>query len=404
MKVQDRFLHYITIPTSSIEENLSCPSNPDELKLAEYLADELRGMGLKSVTLTESSYLYAHLPASEGCTRLPSIGFIAHLDTSPSFNGNDIKPQIIYNYSGVDILLKGAKDYIKVSDFPDLKEMVNKTVITSDGTSLLGSDDKAGIAEIMTALEQIITEQLPHGHIYVAFTPDEELGRGCDKFEKDYFPVDFAFTVDGDYEAEVAYENFNAASAKFEIKGREVHPGEAKGIMVNASLIAAELISLLPAHERPENTEGRQGFFHVCDIKGDVSHAEVNLIVRDHDKKLFNKKIDLLRTLERKLKLKYSEDTVELTVTDSYYNMLDVMQDHMDIITLANQAIAKTGLAPISRPVRGGTDGAQLSFMGIPCPNLGTGGYGFHGPYEHVCVESMETVVNVIKNIVSSAK
>lgn len=210
--------------------------------------------------------------------------------------------------------------------------------------------------------------------------------------------------MDGDYEAEVAYENFNAASAKFEIKGREVHPGEAKGIMVNASLIAAELISLLPAHERPENTEGRQGFFHVCDIKGDVSHAEVNLIVRDHDKKLFNKKIDLLRTLERKLKLKYSEDTVELTVTDSYYNMLDVMQDHMDIITLANQAIAKTGLAPISRPVRGGTDGAQLSFMGIPCPNLGTGGYGFHGPYEHVCVESMETVVNVIKNIVSSAK
>ena len=269
----------------------------------------------------------------------------------------------------------------------------------SDGTTLLGADDKAGVAEIMTALEQLIAEGTPHGDIWVGFTPDEEIGAGADLFDLDYFKAEYAYTVDGDYEGEVAYENFNAASADFIIHGVNVHPGEAKDIMVNAALLATEIVSRLPKTETPAHTAGREGFYHLTDMSGDVAEARLSFIVRDHDKDIFESRLNLLRTIEVEINQEYGAGTVELTITHSYENMLSVIEQHMDVIERAQNAIRKAGLEPISRPVRGGTDGARLSFMGLPCPNLGTGGYGFHGPYEHISVEAMETVVQIIKSI-----
>ena len=328
-----------------------------------------------------------------------AIGFIAHMDTAPDYSGENVKPQIIENYDGKDILLKGSNTYLKVSDFPTLKSLTGRTLITTDGTTLLGADDKAGVAEIMTALEQLIAEGTPHGDIWVGFTPDEEIGAGADLFDLDYFKAEYAYTVDGDYEGEVAYENFNAASADFIIHGVNVHPGEAKDIMVNAALLATEIVSRLPKTETPAHTAGREGFYHLTDMSGDVAEARLSFIVRDHDKDIFESRLNLLRTIEVEINQEYGAGTVELTITHSYENMLSVIEQHMDVIERAQNAIRKAGLEPISRPVRGGTDGARLSFMGLPCPNLGTGGYGFHGPYEHISVEAMETVVQIIKSI-----
>ena len=331
-----------------------------------------------------------------------AIGFIAHMDTAPDYPGENVKPQIIKNYDGNDVLLKGSNTYLKTSDFPDLKNLVGRTLITTDGTTLLGADDKAGVAEIFTAVEQIIHENLPHGDIWVGITPDEEVGAGANLFDLDYFKAEFAFTVDGDYEGEVAYENFNAASAVFDIKGVNVHPGEAKDIMVNAAQIGCEIAMALPQDETPSHTQGREGFFHLMDMSGEVASAKLSYIVRDHDKNIFESRLNRLRTLEVEMNQKYGEGTVLLTITHSYENMLSVIEQHMEIIDLAKNAILKEGLEPLSRPVRGGTDGARLSFMGLPCPNLGTGGYGFHGPYEHISVEGMETAVRIIKNIVEA--
>lgn len=399
-KVQDRLLKYVAFWTTSDEESSVTPSSEREFVLGKELEQELKSLGLERVTLTEHCYVYGLLPATPGMEDRKAIGFIAHMDTAPDYSGENVKPQIIENYDGKDILLKGSNTYLKVSDFPTLKSLTGRTLITTDGTTLLGADDKAGVAEIMTALEQLIAEGTPHGDIWVGFTPDEEIGAGADLFDLDYFKAEYAYTVDGDYEGEVAYENFNAASAEFTIKGVNVHPGEAKDIMVNAALVGCEIAAALPANETPATTEGREGFYHLCDMSGDVASAHLSYIVRDHDKALFAKRLDTLRSLEIEMNKKYGEGTVSLTITHSYENMLSIIMDNMYIIDLAKAAIEENGLKPLSRPVRGGTDGARLSFMGLPCPNLGTGGYGFHGPFEHISVEGMETAVNIIKSIV----
>lgn len=399
MKVQDRLLKYVAYWTTSDESGSVIPSSEREFALGRELKQELEDLGLSCVILTDHCYVYGLLPATSGMEDRKAIGFIAHMDTAPDYSGENVKPQIIENYDGSDILLKGSNTYLKVSDFPTLETLTGRTLITTDGTTLLGADDKAGIAEIMTALEQIITEGTPHGDIWIGFTPDEEIGAGADLFDLDYFKADFAYTVDGDYEGEVAYENFNAASADFIIHGVNVHPGEAKDIMVNAALLATEIVSRLPKAETPAHTEGREGFYHLTDMSGDVAFAKLSFIVRDHDKDIFESRLNLLRTIEVEMNQEYGAGTVELTITHSYENMLSVIEQHMDVIERAQNAIRESGLEPISRPVRGGTDGARLSFMGLPCPNLGTGGYGFHGPYEHISVEGMETAVRIIKSI-----
>lgn len=399
MKVQDRLLKYVAYWTTSDESGSVIPSSEREFALGRELKQELEDLGLSRVILTDHCYVYGLLPATSGMEDRKAIGFIAHMDTAPDYSGENVKPQIIENYDGSDILLKGSNTYLKVSDFPTLETLTGRTLITTDGTTLLGADDKAGIAEIMTALEQIITEGTPHGDIWIGFTPDEEIGAGADLFDLDYFKADFAYTVDGDYEGEVAYENFNAASADFIIHGVNVHPGEAKDIMVNAALLATEIVSRLPKAETPAHTEGREGFYHLTDMSGDVAFAKLSFIVRDHDKDIFESRLNLLRTIEVEMNQEYGAGTVELTITHSYENMLSVIEQHMDVIERAQNAIRESGLEPISRSVRGGTDGARLSFMGLPCPNLGTGGYGFHGPYEHISVEGMETAVRIIKSI-----
>lgn len=400
MRVEERLLKYVSYWTTSDEECRQIPSSERQFELGKVLEQELRDLGLEKVTLTDHCYVYGLLPATKGYADKPAVGFISHMDTAPDFSGKDVKPQIIPDYDGNDVLLKGSGAYLKVSDFPTLKTLKGRTLITTDGTTLLGADDKAGVSEIMTAVEQIITEKIPHGDIWIGFTPDEEVGSGADLFDLDYFKARFAYTVDGDYEGEVAYENFNAASASFEITGVNVHPGEAKDIMINAALVGCEIASLLPENETPTHTEGREGFYHLTDFSGDIAHAKVNYIVRDHDKATFEKRLDTLRGIEKKMNEKYHADTVKLNIQHSYSNMLEVIEKNEYVVAIAKKAIKNVGLEPVSRPVRGGTDGARLSFMGLPCPNLGTGGYGFHGPFEHISVEGMDTAVSVIKEIV----
>ena len=400
MRVEERLLKYVSYWTTSDEECRQIPSSERQFELGKVLEQELRDLGLEKVTLTDHCYVYGLLPATKGYADKPAVGFISHMDTAPDFSGKDVKPQIIPDYDGNDVLLKGSGAYLKVSDFPTLKALKGRTLITTDGTTLLGADDKAGVSEIMTAVEQIITEKIPHGDIWIGFTPDEEVGSGADLFDLDYFKARFAYTVDGDYEGEVAYENFNAASASFEINGVNVHPGEAKDIMINAALVGCEIASLLPENETPAHTEGREGFYHLTDFSGDIAHAKVNYIVRDHDKATFEKRLDTLRGIEQKMNEKYHADTVKLNIQHSYSNMLEVIEKNEYVVAIAKKAIKNVGLEPVSRPVRGGTDGARLSFMGLPCPNLGTGGYGFHGPFEHISVEGMDTAVSVIKEIV----
>ena len=402
MKLEERFLNYVSYWTTSDEEGTVNPTSQREFALAKVLEQELKDMGLSKVLLSDTCYVYGLLPATPGMEDKKAIGLIAHMDTAPDFSGENVKPQIIPEYDGNDIHLPGSDTYLKVSDFPSLKDLKGHRLITTDGTTLLGADDKAGIAEIMTAVEELIKDGTPHGDIWVCFTPDEEVGMGPDSFDLDYFKADYAYTVDGAYEADIAYENFNAASALFDITGVSVHPGEAKDIMVNAGLIACEIASRLPEKETPAHTEMREGFFHLTDISGDVVSAKLSYIIRDHDKKLFESRLNLLRTLEVEMNQKYGANTVDLKIHYSYENMASVMENHMYVIDLAKEAIAAVGLTPVSLPVRGGTDGARLSFMGLPCPNLGTGGYGFHGPYEHVSVTSMEKVVQILKHIATN--
>lgn len=401
MNILPRFLNYVSYWTTSDESTKTTPSTDRQFELAKVLEKELISLGVKDVVLDEHCYVYGFLPATENYPSQKSIGFIAHMDTAPDMSGKDVKPNIIKEYDGNDILLPNGEVSILVKDFPHLKSLSGNTLITTDGNTLLGADDKAGIAEIMTAIEEITKRNLPHPDLYISFTPDEEIGEGPDYFDLDRFRADFAYTVDGDYEGEIFYENFNASSAVFTIKGKNVHPGEAKNIMINASSIACEIQSLLPAEQTPEHTDGREGFYHLTDISGDIGSAKLSYIIRDHDAVLFQKKLDYLEKIKELMQEKYGRETISLEIKESYRNMLEIIKKHMEIIHLAEKAISSVGLTPVSAPVRGGTDGARLSFMGLPCPNLGTGGHGFHGPMEHIALESMETVVEIICYIAS---
>lgn len=402
MNVQERLLKYVSFWTTSDEESGTTPSSPREFELARALEEELNALHLSNVKVDEHCYVYGLLKATKGYENYKSIAFISHLDTALDASGENVKPQVIPNYDGKDVILKGTGELLKVSDFPELKDFIGRTLITTDGTTLLGADDKAGIAEIMTAIEEIIKEDLPHGDIWVAFTPDEEIGSGAHLFDFNYCNADYAYTMDGDYEGEIAYDNFNAAAASFTIKGVSVHPGSAKNIMINAANVACEIQSMLPQDQTPAHTEGREGFFHLTAMSGDVNTASLSFIVRDHDKDLFEQKKELLISITEKLNQKYHADTVTLKLDDTYFNMLEIIKQHPYVVERAKEAIQKVGLTLTSNPVRGGTDGSSLSFRGLPCPNLGTGGYGFHGPFEHITVEGMENAIKIIKEIVSN--
>ena len=402
MRAYERLLKYAAVDTQSSEDAQGTPSTPGQLTLCRILAIEMRSIGLEEVYEDGRGYVYGKLPASAGMEKAPAIGFIAHVDTAPDFSGAGVKPVLHVNYDGGDLPLGDSGLVLSPEKFPDLKDSVGQTLITTDGTTLLGADDKAGVAEIMTACERIISEKLPHCALSVAFTPDEEIGSGAQLLDLARFGADFAYTVDGDEIGEINYETFNAAGAGWEITGVSVHPGSARGIMVNAALVAAEINSMLPAGEIPAETDGYEGFYHLTELNATVERAEMKYIVRDHDAKKFAARLDKLRAVEKHINEKYGEGTAKLTLTEQYRNMEEILSKRMDIVERAKRAVEKLGIAPVIRPIRGGTDGAQLSFLGLPCPNLGTGGSAFHGPFEHITAEHMDQGVEVLLNIVSA--
>ena len=400
MKAYERLLNYIQIDTPSDPESGKTPSSDCQFQLANKLVEELQALGVKNAEVDEKCYVYASVPATEGYEGCKKLGFIAHMDTAPDFNGIGVKPQIISNYDGKDIALGESGRVLRVKDFPELAHMKGRTLITTDGTSLLGSDDKSGIAEIMSMLEMLLKENIPHGKICIGFTPDEEIGAGADHFDVEKFGADIAYTMDGGMEGEIEYENFNAAGAKVLFHGNNVHPGTAKDIMVNAQLLAMEFAGKLPADETPATTEGYEGFFHLTNMEGSVERAKLQYIIRDHSKEKFEQRKDFMLKLVDKMNEIYGANTVELELKDQYFNMKEMVEPHMHLIDYAKEAAKEVGLNPKVVPIRGGTDGARLSFMGLPCPNLGTGGFGFHGPYEHVTVEGMELCVEMMRKIV----
>ena len=400
MNCKERLLSYVTIRTPSEEDSLSVPSSACQFELAQALYRELFSMGITDVRVTEQCYLYAHIPPTPGYENRPCLGFIAHLDTVSDFCDHRILPLVHEDYDGRDLPLGDSGRVLSPEMFPHLRELKGRTLITSDGTTILGADDKAGIAEIMTMIERILEEGIPHGPLAVAFTPDEEIGMGPAHFDLEAFGADFAYTLDGDTEGEIQYENFNAAKAHFEIRGVNVHPGSSKDTMVNASLVAMEINSLLPADETPRATEGYEGFFHLTGMKGDVAEAALDYIIRDHDAARFEQKKDLLREIGKKMNQKWGRGTVALTVTDQYRNMAEIIAGHMHLIRNAEKACLSVGVQPLILPIRGGTDGAQLSFRGLPCPNLGTGGGAYHGPYEYVTAEGMDAACGIALELV----
>jgi tripeptide aminopeptidase len=399
--VVERFFKYIAFDTRSDENSSTRPSTQGQKVLGEELAKELRELGLTDVSLDENGYVMATFPSNTD-KQVPTVGFIAHMDTSPDLPGKCTNPKIIENYDGGDIVLNKKKNIIlSPKQFPDLRDYIGETLITTDGTTLLGADDKAGIAEIISAMEYLMKNpQFKHGTIKVAFTPDEEIGRGADHFDVERFGADFAYTVDGGPIGEIEYENFNAAKAKIVVHGRNVHPGAAKNKMVNSMLIAMELNSLLPESEKPQYTENYEGFFHLTAINGDVEQTVVNYIIRDHDREKFDKKKRLMRDIVDFLNYKYGESIVELKMEDQYYNMKEKIEPVLHIVHTAQRAMKSLGIMPVILPVRGGTDGARLSYMNLPCPNIFTGGHNFHGRYEYIPVGSMEKAVNVILEII----
>ena len=396
----ERFLRYVKVYTPSDDKSEASPSTQFQFDLAHMLEGEMNQIGIRDVYVDENCYVYGSIPASEGCEDIPAIGFIAHMDTVSDCCAKPVTPLVHADYNGEDIPLPEGEIVIRVKDFPDLKEMKGRTLITSDGSTILGADDKAGVAEIMTMADEVIKQGIPHGKICIAFTPDEEIGSGAALLDLQRLGADFAYTVDGDREGSLEYETFNAASAKITVKGVNVHPGSAKGIMINAASVACELQGMLPSMEQPAFTEGYEGFFHLTQISGEVEKARMSYIIRDHDRALFEEKKQLLRSICDTLNKKYGEGTVTADISDTYYNMAEILKDHMELIERAKKAIEQTGLKPHIKPVRGGTDGSQLSFRGLPCPNLGTGGAGFHGPYEHTSLEGMELVVKELLQII----
>lgn len=398
-KTIENFLKYAKIDTQSNEESVTTPSTGKQHDLAKLLVGELEELGAQEITYDkEHCYVYATIPASQGCEKAPVLGFIAHMDTSPAVTDTNVQPRFVTNYDGQDIVLNDRENIVMtVADFPELVKYVGQDLIVTDGTTLLGADDKAGIAEIMAMAEFLLTHtEIPHGKIRIGFTPDEEVGRGADFFDVKLFDADFAYTVDGGQLGELEYENFNAAGAKLHVYGRSVHPGSAKGKMKNAILIAQEFQGLLPVFQNPMYTEMYEGFFHLDSISGDVEYTKADYIIRDHDKALFEEKKALFQQTADFLNRKYGEGTVVVEMKDSYYNMREVIEPHMHLIENASQAMEELGITPIVSPIRGGTDGARLSFMGLPCPNLCTGGENFHGRYEFACVQSMNKVTELL--------
>ncbi|MCE5345045.1 MAG: peptidase T [Bacteroidales bacterium] len=399
-KLVERFIRYVKINTQSDENSEASPSTPGQTLLANMLSDEMREIGLQDISIDDNGYVMATLPANIS-DKVPVIGFLAHLDTSPDCKSENVKPQLV-EYSGGDILLNREENiFLSPMEFPVLNNYIGQTLITSDGTTLLGADDKAGIAEIMTAMDFLINHPaIKHGAVRVAFTPDEEIGRGADKFDVKKFNADFAYTVDGGELGEIEYENFNAAKAKVSIQGLNVHPGTAKNKMKNSMLIAMELNNMLPALEVPEHTDAYEGFFHLTGMSGTVENTSLNYIIRDHDMKLFNNKKDLLIRAVDHINLKYGPNTVILSMSDQYYNMKEKIEPVFHIVELAKKAMTETGIVPRIIPIRGGTDGSRLSYMGLPCPNLFTGGHNFHSRFEFIPVKSMEKVTEVIVKII----
>lgn len=401
MRAYERLLKYVKIHTQSAEGTGTSPSTACQWELARLLEEELRELGLVDVALSEFGVVTAVLPATPGLEGAPAMGFLAHMDTAPAFSGKDVQPILHPDYGGQDVVLPKEGRVIRTADFPELRELKGRTLITADGSTLLGADDKAGIAEIMTLCEELIAGGVPHGKICVAFTPDEEIGEGPDHFDVPAFGAQYAYTVDGSREGEIEYENFNAASAQIDITGVSVHPGSAKDAMENALLIAMEINAALPPEAVPARTEGYEGFFHLDEMSGNVASARMAYIIRDHDMEKFQEKKALMEQIVGTVQAAHPKAVVELQLRDSYYNMAGQLKDCMHLIENARTAIRQAGVEPVTTPIRGGTDGARLSFMGLPCPNLGTGGYNFHGPYEYITVEGMDAMVEILKNIVA---
>lgn len=399
MRAYERFLNYVKIHTTSDENSNTTPSTRRQFDLAEILAEKMKKLGVKDVRVDENCYVYGAIPATPGYEDKPAIGLIAHLDTAPDFCGEHVNPQIHRNYNGEDVTLGDSGKVLSVKTFPHLKELKGRTLITTDGTTLLGADDKAGIAEIMTVAEELLKGTMSHGKVCIAFTPDEEVGSGADKMDIPAFGAQYAYTADGGCENEIVYENFNASEAVFKIRGFNIHPGEAKNKMINAALVGMEINSMLPNLETPAHTELYEGFFHLCEMEGTVENATLQYIIRDHSAASFEARENTLKHIEKTMNEKYGQGTVSLEIHEQYRNMIEKVAPCMQLVDYAKDAIRELGMEPNTDPIRGGTDGAQLSFRGLPCPNLGTGGYAFHGPYEHITAEGMDTAVHVMLGI-----
>jgi len=400
MKAYERFLEYVAVWTTSDENSDTVPSAARELDLARILVEEMKGLGIEDARVDDKGYVYGSVPATPGCEDKAALGLIAHMDTAMDASGRDIKPQLIKNYDGGDVVLGTSGNVLSAAEFPHLAGLKGRTLITTDGTTLLGADDKAGIAEILTAVDEIMKEGLPHGKICIGFTPDEEIGRGSNHFDVEGFGADFAYTLDGDAEGEIQYENFNASTGIVTCHGVSVHTGSAKDIMVNSQTIATEFHQMLPANERPETTEGYEGFYHLVSMSGNVTTTNMKYLIRDFDSENFNKRAELMQKNAEILNEKYGEGSVEVTVTEYYRNMKEQIEPCMELVDMALAAIRNVGIEPIVEPIRGGTDGARLSFKGLPCPNLGTGGHAFHGVFEHITVEGMDLGVKIVKDII----
>ena len=401
ISVLDRFLKYVSVGSQSDADSATVPSTPGQTELARLLAGELKDMGAQAELDDDSGIVYASIPSNvEG--NVPVIGWVAHVDTAPGVSGSGVKPRIVRSYDGGDILLNPEQGMVlSPAVFPELTDYLGQDLVVTDGTTLLGADDKAGVAEIMDmAASFLLNPERPHGEIRIAFTPDEEIGRGTDAFDVARFGADFAYTVDGGALGEIEYENFNAASAVVTVQGSSIHPGSAKGRMLNACLVLMEFQGMLPAFQNPAFTEGYEGFYHLDSLRGDVERAAAEYLIRDHDREAFERKKEFMQECAALLNRKYGEGTVKAEITDSYYNMKEKILPHMHLVEHARRAMEAVGVRPEIVPVRGGTDGAHLSFMGLPCPNIGTGGYACHGPYEHITVEGMEKTMAMLKELV----
>ncbi|MDR1226097.1 MAG: peptidase T [Prevotellaceae bacterium] len=401
--VLQKFLRYVSVDTQSDENSATFPSSEKQKTLLRMLAQELKDIKVPEVQVDKCGYVMARIPSNIS-SNTPAVGFIAHVDTSPDMPGADVKPQIIEKYEGKDIALNKERNIVlSVAEFPELLDYVGQTLVTTDGTTLLGADDKAGVAEIMCAVERLMQHpEVKHGDICIGFTPDEEIGRGVDFFDVKKFGATYAYTMDGGRIGELEYENFNAASAKITIQGKNIHPGYAKNKMVNALHLASELDALLPSGERPEHTDGYEGFYHLVHVAGEVEKASMQYIIRDHDRAKFEARKSIMQACADKLNAKYGAGTITLELKDQYYNMREQVEPHMHIVELAKQAMERAGVKPLVHPIRGGTDGSKLSYMGLPCPNIFAGGHNFHGKYEFVPLQSMEKAVEVILNIIAT--